>query len=146
MEQEHATWGVIRPTEIKFVTKRWGYERHMVNNEKFCGKELFIASGRYTSFHWHEIKEEMLYVQEGILGIVWADDRGRTDEDGTAPRHWDKIYSGGGFYVVPNIIHQLCAIQGDLTLIETSTQHFDKDSYRITTDLMFDFNFEDDGK
>ena len=145
MVQESATWGVIQPNDIKFVPKRWGYERWLVNNEKFCGKELFIASGKYTSFHWHEIKEEMLYVQSGVLGWIWLDDR--EDTGHPADTHqWMKIYPGGGFYVLPNIIHQLYAVEGDVVIIETSSQHFDEDSYRATTELMHDFNYEDDGK
>jgi len=145
MEQEFTKWGYVPPLEIKFVEKRWGYERWFVNNEKFCGKELFIASGRFTSFHWHEIKEEMLYVKKGVLGWIWLDDREDTGHPADTPL-WMKIYPGAGFYVLPNIIHQLYAVEGDLTIIETSSQHFDSDSYRGTTELIHDFNCEDDGK
>jgi oxalate decarboxylase/phosphoglucose isomerase-like protein (cupin superfamily) len=110
----------------------------LVNNEKFCGKELFIAAGRYTSFHWHEIKEEMLYVQEGVLGLIWR------PPDKTIGYSVRKIYSGGGFYATPKAVHQLYAVEGDLTIIETSSQHFDEDSYQETMDLMHSFDYTDD--
>lgn len=138
MEQESTRWGFVPPTEIKFVSKRWGYERWFVNNELFCGKELFVAAGKHTSFHWHEIKEEMLYVQRGILGWIWKEPDGMVQ--------WSKLKPGSGFYVTQGIVHQLYAVEGDVTIIETSSQHFDSDSYRDTTDLMHNFDYRDDGK
>jgi D-lyxose ketol-isomerase len=83
----------------------------------------------------------MLYVQSGVLGFIWLDD---CAESSTV--QWAKIHSGGGFYIIPNVVHQLYAVEGDVVVIETSSQHFDNDSYRNTTNLMHNFNHKDDGK
>ena len=46
-----------------------------------------------------------------------------------------EMNSGDAYYVEPGFIHQMVALE-DCSIIETSTQHFDSDSYRITSDLI----------
>lgn len=49
-----------------FVPKGWGFEKWIVNNEKYCGKILFFVKGKKCSYHYHEIKDETFYVQSEI--------------------------------------------------------------------------------
>ena len=51
---------------VKFVSKGWGYEKWIVNCEKYCGKLLFIAKGKKCSWHYHRKKDEVFYVQSGF--------------------------------------------------------------------------------
>ena len=33
-------------SEIKFVPKGWGFEKWIVNSEKYCGKLLYLVKGK----------------------------------------------------------------------------------------------------
>ena len=46
-----------------------------------------------------------------------------------------EMNSCDAYHVEPGFIHQMVALE-DCRIIETSTQHFDADSYRITSDLV----------
>ena len=121
--------GLIRPEDMKFVSKRWGYEIWIVNNEKYCGKKLFIRQGKYCSYHHHGDKDEVLYVESGHIWMNSSDD---------VDFNWiNAIEMGPGyaFHVKPGQKHQMHAVE-DTMIIEFSTQHFDEDSYRETTDLV----------
>jgi quercetin dioxygenase-like cupin family protein len=53
-----------------FKPKNWGSETIIVNNDKYCGKKMFIAKNCYCSFHYHIVKDETFYVSRGKLGVV----------------------------------------------------------------------------
>lgn len=59
------------PPGSKFVSKGWGFERHIVNFEKYCGKELFVVKDKLCSIHSHCKKEETFWVQRGKIGLVY---------------------------------------------------------------------------
>ena len=116
---------------MKYVSKRWGYEIWIVNNEKYCGKKLFIRQGKYCSYHHHKDKDEVLYIESGRIWMNSSDD---SDEN------WiNAVDMGPGyaFHVTPGCKHQMHAVE-DTIILEFSTQHFDEDSYRETTDLVRD--------
>lgn len=113
---------LINPEDMNFVSKPWGYESWICNNEKFCGKILFMKAGYFLSFHSHKIKEEVLFLQSGQMYFV-HDEKGLNEKIFMNP--------GQAFHVLPGINHQMQAVT-DVTIIEFSTQHFDEDSYRIT--------------
>ena len=54
-------------SEIKIVPKGWGYEKWIVNTEEYCGKLLHFIKGKRCSWHYHILKDETFYVQEGKL-------------------------------------------------------------------------------
>lgn len=64
---------------IKWVPKGWGGEKWIVNNDMYCGKILHIVKGHKLSLHYHKIKDETFYVQDGniLLGYYYVkiDDR-----------------------------------------------------------------------
>jgi mannose-6-phosphate isomerase-like protein (cupin superfamily) len=99
---------------IKFVPKGWGYEKWIVNCELYCGKILHIVQGKKCSWHYHDLKDEVFYVQSGAVEVLYS---------------YDDI-KGDKFHVPPGMRHRMEALQ-DTELYEFSTQHFDEDSHRV---------------
>lgn len=105
------------------VPKGWGSELIIENNEKYCGKLLIFKKGCKFSMHYHMIKDETWYVNEGQFIYRWID----TD---TAELHTQILNVGDIVRQRPGQPHQLEAIE-DGVVFEVSTQHFDTDSYRV---------------
>jgi quercetin dioxygenase-like cupin family protein len=118
--------GLIMPVDMNYVPKRWGWELWIWNNEKYCGKKLFIKQGHHLSYHSHKLKDEVLYVESGR--IIFTHNLNEEIESLEMP-------AGYAFHVSPGVTHQMQALE-DTILLEFSTQHFDEDSYRTTTDLV----------
>ena len=110
--------------EIKFVPKGWGFEKWIVNNEKYCGKLLFFVKGKRCSWHYHKIKDEVFYVQSGKISVKYS----KLNDLSCA--HKIVLHKGDNFHVAPGVRHQMCALE-DTELFEFSTTHMDTDSYRI---------------
>ena len=110
---------------VKFVPKGWGFEKWIVNCEKYCGKILFIAKDKKCSWHYHDKKDEVFYVQSGKIRISY----GWTDDIETSTT---KILERGDKFHVPiGMRHQMYGLE-DTELFEFSTEHFDSDSIRVT--------------
>ena len=73
--------------------------------------------------HYHMIKDETWYVEEGEFLYRWIDTE-------TAEVHEQKLRVGDSVRQFPGQPHQLEALT-DGTVFEVSTQHFDSDSYRV---------------
>ena len=109
---------------IKHVPKGWGWEKWIVNCEKYCGKLLFFEKGKKCSWHFHKIKDEVFYLQSGKLLVKFSDDDKLEDAQ-------ERILNPGeNFHVYIGLRHQMIALE-DSELFEFSTQHFDSDSHRI---------------
>jgi mannose-6-phosphate isomerase-like protein (cupin superfamily) len=109
----------------KRVEKKWGYELWIHNDTDYCGKLLvFTKSGNKFSMHYHMIKDETWYVQNGAFQFDWID-----TENGE--RCYTQIQKGDVIEIKKGLPHQLTALTEDATVFEVSTQHFDEDSYRI---------------
>lgn len=111
---------------MHFVPKGWGFEKWIVNNEKYCGKLLYFVKGKRCSLHYHKLKDETFYIQSGKIRLIWSDDLN------TAQQLCQEIIlsKGDSYHIPPGRVHQMYAIE-DTELFEFSTQHFDEDSYRI---------------
>ena len=105
------------------VPKGWGHEIIFENNEKYCGKALVFKAGCKFSMHYHLIKDEAWYVQEGEFIYRWIDTE-------TAIVNEQHLKVGDSVRQRPGQPHQLEAIT-DGVVFEVSTQHFDEDSYRV---------------
>ena len=105
------------------VLKAWGHEIIFENNEKYCGKLLVFKKGYKFSMHYHMIKDETWYVQEGKFIYRWINTE-------TAQIESKHLFPGDAVRVPPGHPHQLEAVT-DATVFEVSTQHFDEDSYRV---------------
>lgn len=113
--------------EGKMVPKDWGYEWWIVNNDLYCGKILCIKKGSCCSLHYHKIKDEVLYVQDGKMVMI------TTALDGGDK----KVYTmmpGNAWRMLPNTPHQMYAVETTY-IIEFSTHHEDSDSYRLSREL-----------
>lgn len=110
--------------KIKEVKKGWGYEKWIVNNDKYCGKLLFFNKGKRCSWHFHKIKDETFYLQSGLISLYygWEEDLSKSEVLILEP--------GDSFHIPIGLKHQMVALE-DSELFEFSTEHFDSDSYRI---------------
>jgi mannose-6-phosphate isomerase-like protein (cupin superfamily) len=109
----------------KRVEKKWGYELWIHNDTDYCGKLLvFTKSGNKFSMHYHMIKDETWYVQNGVFQFDWID-----TENGE--RCYTQLQKGDIVEIKKGLPHQLTALLDESTIFEVSTQHFDEDSYRI---------------
>jgi len=110
--------------EIKLVSKGWGFEKWIVNCEKYCGKLLYFVKGKKCSWHYHKIKDEVFYVQSGKIIVRFSDyDNIKTAKEVI-------LGPGDNFHVYTGLRHQMQALE-DTELFEFSTEHFDEDSYRL---------------
>lgn len=105
------------------IPKGWGHEIIFENNEHYCGKLLVFKKGCKFSMHYHMIKDETWYVQEGEFVYRWID----TD---TAEINEVVLKEGDSVRQYPGQPHQLEALT-DGVVFEVSTEHFDSDSYRV---------------
>ena len=105
------------------VPKGWGEEIIIENNEMYCGKLLKFKAHCKFSMHYHLLKDETWYINEGIFLYRWID----TD---TADLREVKLKEGDVVRQRVGQPHQLQALT-DGVIFEVSTQHFDNDSYRI---------------
>ena len=105
------------------VPKGWGEEIIIENNEMYCGKLLKFIKGCKFSMHYHLIKDETWYVNEGEFIYRWID----TESAEIKEQH---LYVGDVVRQRVGQPYQLIALT-DGVVFEVSTQHFDEDSYRV---------------
>jgi quercetin dioxygenase-like cupin family protein len=110
--------------QIKFVSKGWGFEKWIVNCEEYCGKLLYFVKGKSSSWHFHELKDEVFYVQSGMIEVKYS------DNDDLSDSKCISLFPGDSFHVYRGLRHRIIAKQ-DSEIFEFSTQHFDSDSHRI---------------
>ena len=115
----------LRPNRVE---KDWGYELIIHNDEKYCGKILFIKKEHCISLQFHKKKTETFYLQSGELLCKFS------EQDSFVSAEDMKIVqmNGGDVKEIPiGFIHQVFAVE-DSTILEFSTQHFDDDTYRLS--------------
>jgi len=120
VDVNHITKGV---KNYKFVPKKWGYEKWLVNKPEYCGKILHMVKGRKFSYHCHKIKEETFFVSRGSVIVYF----GKSDDIKDASTV--VLEEGSVFHIPVGLYHRVQALV-DTDIIEFSTQHFDEDSYR----------------
>jgi NDP-sugar pyrophosphorylase family protein len=89
--------------------KPWGYEKIVVNNEKYLVKELYIKRGFQTSLHYHPNKDESMHILEGE-GYILLDSVKKA------------AYPGSVVRIEPNVVHTIVATE-NLKIFEYSTPH-----------------------
>ena len=120
---------ILKPRRVE---KKWGYELWIHNDSQYCGKVLvFTNEGNRFSMHYHMIKNETWYIQEGAFEFHWIDTE-------TATLHKETLVPGQIVYIERGKPHQLIALESDSRVFEVSTEHFDNDSYRIYRESHFD--------
>jgi mannose-6-phosphate isomerase-like protein (cupin superfamily) len=118
--------GILKKEEVEEYIKHekaWGYELWIHNKEDYCAKILHFNKDAKFSMHFHVIKEETWYVSRGYFKLIMID----TD---TAEKISQYLTVGDIVEIPRGAPHQLIALEeGDI--FETSTQHFEDDSYRV---------------
>ena len=96
--------------------KPWGYEKVLIFTEKYLTKELYIKSGFQTSFHYHDKKDETMYILSGS-GYIEFEDR---------KEHFSK---NDTIRIVPGVKHTIVATENTI-LHEVSTPYIN-DTIRV---------------
>jgi len=91
--------------KLHVVPKGWGFEKWIVNNEKYCGKLLYFIKDRKCSWHYHKIKDETFYIQSGKLLLYY----GWPEEIDLA--HKILLRKGDHFYIPVGLKHQMQALE-----------------------------------
>jgi hypothetical protein len=93
-EKRMFDFDLIKPSNMPFVSKRWGWELWICNNDKYCGKKIFIKKGHHLSYHKHEVKDEVLFVESGKMYFTHNADAPRVSSlemvPGYATHHSDE--------------------------------------------------------
>lgn len=110
-------------------SKTWGFEEWLCNNEMYCGKILVVGKDRFCSFHYHKIKTEDFYILNGSVKFEHQE----IDKDGNLQGQRETIIlnTGDTIHLKPFTVHRFTGITNITQIIETSTQHFEEDSYRL---------------
>lgn len=131
-------------SNMKYVSKGWGYELWIDNNEKYCGKKLFVHKGKQLSVHYHKLKTETFFVAEGEARIITYTNPELDSLIAARSFNWldtqiaygwidAKSYflqAGDRLQIPVGTRHTIKALL-DATIFEFSTQHFDEDSFRV---------------
>mgnify|MGYP006121970617 CR=1 FL=1 len=113
---------IVQP---KIVKKAWGEEIWIHNDEEYCGKILrFNNKGSKFSMHYHIIKKESWYIGKGSFEYIFINTE-------TAEEDCAVVKEGDCITIERGMPHQSVALENMSEIFEVSTQHFDKDSYRI---------------
>ena len=91
--------------------KPWGYEKILVYTDKYLTKELYLKEGFQTSLHYHDKKDETMYILSGS-GYIEFEDK--------------KEYFGknDSIRIKPGVIHSIVASENTV-LHEVSTPFLD---------------------
>ena len=117
---------VEKGAPISIHPKGWGYEKWIVNKEDYCGKLLHMIKGKKCSWHYHTLKDETFYLQEGKILLKYSED------DDIEKAKEIVLNRGDKFHIYRGLRHQMFALE-DTDLFEFSTQHFEHDSNRVIT-------------
>jgi mannose-6-phosphate isomerase-like protein (cupin superfamily) len=119
------------------ISKKWGYEIVVVNNDFYCGKKLHVLPLKWCSVHYHKNKKETFYVISGELKLQYS-----TILDF---EYWNSnnehittliLKSGESFTIDTMIAHRFTSNTSLFCeFIEFSTHHDDADSYRIINSI-----------
>ncbi len=96
------------------VEKPWGYETIWAETDLYVGKILHIHAGEALSLQYHEVKDETLYLLDGILRFYAGPVGGELEEI--------TLEAGDNFRVTPFTVHRMVAVT-DVRMLEASTNH-----------------------
>jgi len=111
---------IVNKETMKEVKKVWGKEVWLVNNEKYCGKLLYLDKGAVSSMHYHKVKQETFFALSGQTGLMIA---GKDYMLNPASRP-KTIY--------PKQEHQFIGLSEGIVILEISTHHEDSDVARLS--------------
>lgn len=98
------------------IDKPWGYEKLIIQTDKYMTKELYLMKNEGTSHHKHNKKDETMHVFSGEVLIKFDDKEVNLKKNDTVR-------------IKPNTPHTILAVENTI-LQEYSTSHID-DTVRI---------------
>jgi len=101
---------------IQKVEKPWGYELIWAKTKDYVGKVLHINKGHRLSLQYHRTKEETLYLQTGIMTLMFEDQDGTMIEVTMKP--------GDAHHIPVGRKHRMIAVE-DCDVFEVSTPQLD---------------------
>jgi mannose-6-phosphate isomerase-like protein (cupin superfamily) len=114
---------VLNAEQRVYVEKSWGYE-DWIWNGRYCGKKLFIEKGKECSFHYHKVKDEVMYLERGKVLLTYGWD---SDPEFAASL---TLTPDMAFHIPPGMWHRFKGLEESM-LFEFSTHHSDKDVVRL---------------
>ena len=99
-------------SKIQKVDKPWGYELIFAKTDQYVGKILHINKGHRLSLQYHQIKEETIFLQTGIMTLVFEEDDGRLNEI--------ELRAGDAHHIPVGRKHRMIAVE-DCDVFEVST-------------------------
>ncbi|KAB7883037.1 cupin domain-containing protein [Poseidonibacter ostreae] len=108
---------------IKFKSKSWGHEIWIHNSDKYCGKILVVEANKSSSMHYHKLKDETFYIQEGKILV------NTISKDGIKKEF--EMNKGDVLDIPKGTKHQFTGIAEKSEIFEVSTEHFDDDSIYV---------------
>jgi len=108
--------------------KVWGSEEWLVNNELYCAKILKIDPMKRCSMHHHITKDETFIVREGGCLLEYSPKNDFTHKEIKLVKH---LEVGDSIRIYPLTPHRFWSVKG-CQILEVSTRHLEKDSYRET--------------
>ena len=122
---------------INIVEKAWGEERWIENSPKYCLKELIINKGYQCSIHYHRLKTETFYVISGRIKLFVPEFEESRESKIRLDTTKAVILLPNDFITLqPNTWHKFVGLENSV-FMETSTQHFEEDSYRYQSNAAF---------
>ncbi len=110
---------IVREEYENREDKPWGYEKIVVDNEKYLVKELYLKKGFKTSLHFHPNKDESMHILSGEGYIEYMDNC----------KSKDPASKGKVIRIKPDTKHSIVATS-NLRIFEYSTPH-PEDTVRI---------------
>lgn len=131
---------ILNVEQRVYVEKSWGHE-DWIYNGRYCGKKLHVKKGKSCSFHYHRVKDEVMYLESGkiLLTYGWDEDLAHAAQITLTPDM--------AFHIPPGMWHQFQGLE-ESVITEFSTHHNDKDVVRAGkdgTEAADDEDAEEDG-
>ena len=93
---------------MNYTKHKWGYELVWANTKHYFARILIVLENEKMPYIYHKKRTKTLLVLNGMMQLF---------VEGTS-----KIFnSGESLNVYPNVMHQVMAIKGNVTIIECGT-------------------------
>jgi mannose-6-phosphate isomerase-like protein (cupin superfamily) len=113
---------ILNVEQRVYVEKSWGHE-DWIYNGRYCGKKLHVKKGKESSFHYHKVKDEVMYLESGKIQLTygWDEDLSHAAQITLTPDM--------AFHIPPGMWHKFQGLE-ESVITEFSTHHNDKDVVR----------------
>jgi len=121
---KHVKSAWVKDGTCDIVEKPWGHESVWAGFSGVHGKTLFIKQGHRTSFKYHKLKTEVLFLQKGIAEVTFGDEYS-LDDPVAHPIKTSIIKEGNSLMVQSGCPYRIKAIT-DCEIVEIGNNSSDK--------------------